>query len=289
MPQKPTLIIWLTAFVAVVSISIVELSWLRDGAPVGRGGELINAPAENYKPKPAEPRGMKVEGQGDAATSAAMSGKPAGQDKTQWCDVIDAKSTIADCNRYTHAIEHLSSGVAAFNPPKSMAQGETRGVQFAVSRDPEATPPEDAVGGPSANKLSMPLKVGRRMAAELTGDGFKVTALSPREQDLFLSDMAVWRWQIAALPARTHNLALTTLVEIPETDGSLKPAWTKSETYEVDVTVPVGAKVSGLLSLSTSGLSQVEALLVAATGVVTAFGGVWLAVRGVKARRKRGR
>jgi len=62
--------------VALVALGLVVggIFWLRDGgaARLGGGdGELIAAPEGPYKQKPAEPGGMKVEGQGDAAFAAS--------------------------------------------------------------------------------------------------------------------------------------------------------------------------------------------------------------------------
>lgn len=61
--------------VALIAIGLVVggIFWMRDrGAGDRTGdGELIAAPAGDYKEKPAEAGGMKVEGQGDAAYAAS--------------------------------------------------------------------------------------------------------------------------------------------------------------------------------------------------------------------------
>lgn len=52
--------------------------WSERGATEGHG-ELIAAPAGPYKVKPADPGGMKVEGEGDAAFAASAGAEPQGR------------------------------------------------------------------------------------------------------------------------------------------------------------------------------------------------------------------
>jgi hypothetical protein len=63
----------LVAALVALGLVVGGIFWLRDGGVSGGGGsgELIAAPAGPYKQKPAEPGGMKVEGQGDAAFAAS--------------------------------------------------------------------------------------------------------------------------------------------------------------------------------------------------------------------------
>lgn len=63
------------AALVVLGLVIAGVWWLRErnaGAEAGRGnGALITAPAGDYKVKPDEPGGMKVEGEGDASFAAS--------------------------------------------------------------------------------------------------------------------------------------------------------------------------------------------------------------------------
>lgn len=154
----------------------------------------------------------------------------------QWCEVLQDEATPDECDRYGAAVEHLRKGAAALNPPKSMEEGETRQVHFAISRG--STSPLGMVPGPIEQKRALQIKVGRRMAAELQGDGIFVKPLSSTVQDLGAAETATWTWEIKALPAKQHSLQLTTYVEIPDESGTLERAWAKTDSY--DVTVDVG-------------------------------------------------
>lgn len=68
-----TLVAALIAALVALGLIVGGVFWLRDrGQPDGTGeGELITAPAGDYKEKPSAPGGMKVEGQGDAAYAAS--------------------------------------------------------------------------------------------------------------------------------------------------------------------------------------------------------------------------
>lgn len=56
---------------AVVAAAIGAFSWLQRGGASGGTGELINAQEGDYKVKPDEPGGMKVEGEGDTVFAAS--------------------------------------------------------------------------------------------------------------------------------------------------------------------------------------------------------------------------
>ena len=68
-----TLVVALVAALVALGLIVGGIFWLRDrGTSTGGGeGELIAAAQGPYKQKPAEPGGMKVEGQGDAAYAAS--------------------------------------------------------------------------------------------------------------------------------------------------------------------------------------------------------------------------
>jgi hypothetical protein len=106
--------------VALVALGLVVggVFWLRDNGASGPGGaegELIAAPAGPYKQKPAEPGGMKVEGQGDAAFAAS-----AGADVNAAIDISalpEAPLTGAGSSRAEDApAPHADKPVAAAAP-----------------------------------------------------------------------------------------------------------------------------------------------------------------------------
>ncbi|MDB5662528.1 MAG: hypothetical protein JWN59_866 [Sphingomonas bacterium] len=67
-----TLVAALIAALVALGLIVGGVFWLGDrGDPSGGAGELIAAPDGAYKQRPAEPGGMQVEGQGDAAYAAS--------------------------------------------------------------------------------------------------------------------------------------------------------------------------------------------------------------------------
>lgn len=120
------------AVVAALVVALVALGlivggvfWLRDNNASGLGaeGELIAAPAGPYKQKPAEPGGMKVEGQGDAAFAAS-----AGTDVNAAIDisaVAEAPLTGAGSPRVEDAaVPHVGKPAAvAAAAPATAASG----------------------------------------------------------------------------------------------------------------------------------------------------------------------
>lgn len=63
---------------AAISIAVGGFYWLRNRDEGGRG-EIIAAPEGDYKVKPADPGGMKVEGEGETAFAASEGVEPAGR------------------------------------------------------------------------------------------------------------------------------------------------------------------------------------------------------------------
>ena len=74
------LIAALVAALLVIGLVVGGVFWLRDrsvrGGERSGDGELIAAPAGSYKVRPAEPGGMKVEGEGDASYAASQGASP---------------------------------------------------------------------------------------------------------------------------------------------------------------------------------------------------------------------
>lgn len=63
----------------VLGLVIGGIYWMQNRAvPADGEGELIAAPAGDYKVKPEEPGGMRVEGKGDAAFAASNGAAPSG-------------------------------------------------------------------------------------------------------------------------------------------------------------------------------------------------------------------
>ncbi len=80
-PGAGKLIAFVLIGLVAIGLIVGGLFWLGDrGGPAGADGEpeLIAAPEGDYKVKPAEPGGMKVEGEGDTAFAASEGAEPRG-------------------------------------------------------------------------------------------------------------------------------------------------------------------------------------------------------------------
>lgn len=80
-PGAGKLIAFVLIGLVAIGLIVGGLFWLGDrGGQVGADGEpeMIAAPEGDYKVKPAEPGGMKVEGEGDTAFAASEGAEPKG-------------------------------------------------------------------------------------------------------------------------------------------------------------------------------------------------------------------
>ena len=82
-PGAAKLIAFVVIGLLAIGLIVGGLFWMtsRDGAgseATPEGGELIAAPAEDYKIKPEQPGGMKVEGKSDTALAASEGAEPKG-------------------------------------------------------------------------------------------------------------------------------------------------------------------------------------------------------------------
>ncbi len=60
----------------VIALAVYGFNWFRDRSAAPGTGELIVAPGGEYKVKPDEPGGMKVEGEGDTVFATSEGGAP---------------------------------------------------------------------------------------------------------------------------------------------------------------------------------------------------------------------
>lgn len=79
-PGAAKLIAWVVIGLVAIGLIVGGLFWVGNRETGGAGGEpeLIAAPEGDYKTKPAEPGGMKVEGEGDTAFAASEGADPKG-------------------------------------------------------------------------------------------------------------------------------------------------------------------------------------------------------------------
>ena len=82
-PSAARVIALIVIGLAVIAAAVYGYSWWRSHPTVTGTGELINAQEGDYKVKPDEPGGMKVDGQGDTIFSTSQGGASHGSIDTR--------------------------------------------------------------------------------------------------------------------------------------------------------------------------------------------------------------
>jgi hypothetical protein len=78
-PSALKLIVAVVIALAAIGGIVGGVFWLKNRAPAGGEGEVIQAPEGAYKVRPDDPGGMDVEGEGDTAFAATQGADPKGQ------------------------------------------------------------------------------------------------------------------------------------------------------------------------------------------------------------------
>lgn len=122
--------------------------------------------------------------------------------------------------------------------------------------------------------------VGRFMAAELTGDGFKIEPVTPRSQEVLKDSVTVWEWRVTAIAGGKRQLLLKTVVEAQMANGERLPLRSTTHSEDVDVTVGIWGLVQDTLTtaplwikLLTGAIAALAGLIGAIVGLKKAFGG----------------
>ena len=200
-------------------------------------------------------------------------------DFIEYCVVLQEEVSRSVCRRYEELPSTLEEGAAAFTIPDSMRRGESRTVEFAVARGREPRNAIDLVDFESGRVLSFRPRIGRYMAAELSGEGFEISPEGPRQEDLFLSGAGRWSWTVQAVRAPRHVLVLTAWVKAPAPDKTLKPVWVKTVHRRVNVRVGFLLRMRDFIDDSVTEFRRLEGWVQALTALVVALGALWLAVR----------
>ncbi len=106
-------------------------------------------------------------------------------------------------------------GVLAFNPPSEMTQGRADRVEVAVARSADLV---DALVSGLRGRGEVrvePVPTSAFMSAELRGDSFAITALSPAEQ--IVAPTARWEFDVTPRHAGVQTLTLCVSMRFSET------------------------------------------------------------------------
>lgn len=257
--------------VAVAAVLIFMFS--ADQAMVGQADQNnVGLPMPVPSARPTADAGT------DLATPAANPSKSAAASPV-FCAAIEEPASPEDCARFEQLRGRLADGAAAFNAPATVKRGDTVRIRLAADRDATSSAPADAVDALSGDTVRIQTKVGRYMRAELSGDGFRIAALTPAAQDLFTSNAAVWEWDATAVTGGRHVLSLKTWVETRGPDGTMRPRWLKVEDRPVTVAVTWPMRLSDGVEATVGWLGRGTNLLKALAALIVAAGGLWLAIR----------
>ena len=195
-------------------------------------------------------------------------------DEVIYCKVLRDRITRAQCDHYTEIWSMLEVGAGGVEFPDTMVRGETETVSFALTAEQEDSEAalKDALGG--APDQTVRLKVGRKMAAQLHGVGFRIEPEGLQQQDLFLSDSTRWEWRVTPLRASRYRLLLSAYVVVPAADGSEKESFLKTLELPLSVEVTWGHKFGDFLDDSQAWLERGTNWLAALAGFLAALVGV---------------
>ena len=113
--------------------------------------------------------------------------------------------------------------------------------------------------------------VGRLIRADLSGDGFRIRALTEASQEIPPDERRIWRWEVIPDQAGTRWLVLRTVVE-GEVGGKHYEIAGTPTTKSVEVQVSWGGRIADWFDAAVSWLNRTKILLLALAG---ALGAVW--------------
>ena len=199
-------------------------------------------------------------------------------DEVIYCELLRDRSTRAQCDYLQLVWSKLEVGTGGVDVPDSIVRGESGTVSFAISRsaDLSSTKMEDVLGAKADQQVR--LKIGRRMAAQLQGDGFTIAPTGLQQRDLFVGDAARWDWQVTPDKARRYRLLLSAYVVVQAADGSSKESLLKTLELPLSVKVTWGQRIGDLMDDSeawlTRGTNWIKALtvfLISVGGLIALF------------------
>ncbi|MEO8373973.1 MAG: hypothetical protein ABI471_02020 [Sphingomonas bacterium] len=194
-----------------------------------------------------------------------------------WCDAADDNVSPAECARLTGFVQHLKIGEAGISAPETMYVGDTDQLTFAITNNPTANPVGDVLGGTPTE--TMPVKVTRRMAAELTGVGFEIKPAGNQARDLSATGGAFWSWTITAQPGASHKLDLSVYVNSARANEPPELHLVRVLHRNIKVKVRIGDRVDKGIKRATDQSTGLTTLMKALLGLVVAAGALWAAIR----------
>ncbi len=219
--------------------------------------------------------------------NADLAVEPPDPNEVIHCRRVMRDISRAECDLYEQAWNNLAEGSGAIAAPESMIRGDSAKISFAIAATDEGA----AEGGePTATELqgenatqTVTVRIGARMGAQLTGEGFAIKPPEVVERELSVTRGARWEWEITALKAPRHRLLLHVFVRVRDPDGE-KSRLLRSQPIPVEVKVTTSQTIGDYMDESQAWLGRGTNWLKALAAFILAIGGVVVAVRKLRSR-----
>ena len=133
-------------------------------------------------------------------------------------------------------LDRMEAGAIAFNVPASINIDESKQIQLILSAVDSIEQLKESITA-EGQRLGFNIKISNRMQAQLSGQMFDITAITPEIQAVSKRQPTEWKWEIFPKKDGTHSLHLT-LTALLEVDGYNTPRTIKTfdKTIEVEIT-----------------------------------------------------
>jgi hypothetical protein len=173
------------------------------------------------------------------------------------------------------AVDPLDTGVG----PEPPAPSDVVASEEPSPAAPPPPTPSDTVDPLQGETVEYAPLVGRFMRAELAGEGFEITPLSPPSQEVLPDSVTTWNWRVVATSSGQRALTLTTIVEGCDAQGRCYPLRSTSHNHEVEVTVGALGRAQDFLEAAPIWMRLVAGVLTALAVLVGAWFGLRSAFR----------
>ncbi|WP_231862628.1 hypothetical protein [Sphingorhabdus sp. M41] len=148
------------------------------------------------------------------ATEEPRSQKTTAENSSIWCSAVGRRLPRAQCENYAEQIADLRSGVAAFNPNRSMVKGVPTEVRLAIGPEEEKERTVERAGG-EGEAQTAEIEIGAKMRARLKGRAFEIDPAEPVDQVMGRNRRQVWNWDVTPRRDGSHQLSaeITVLAE----------------------------------------------------------------------------
>lgn len=209
------------------------------------------------------------------ASGNVAQNQSAAADGSEYCEVIQDRVPASECAYYREAWARLETGRGALDLPEGgLALNVPATVSFALAR-PESAARPGAVTDPgqlldTAPEQAGTVRVGRRMAVRLSGEGFTIDPPGLIEKDLASAGAARWDWRVTPTQSGRRRLTVSAYVIVQPPGGPRGENLMRTLSQEVEVGVTREQRARDMVEKSKSWLE----LLTGWLGALAAFIGV---------------